>query len=183
MAGTVERAGFRDLRQQFVPGPIASEVVIARKPGSPAQGTGWSVERSSSSPSRSRGTRNGPPLPRKRDPLLPATSRRERKSPSPPNVASMEVFRASCQDALSRGLLDRTAIPGVQDRSRGLSSELHRLALLAGRESYRERAEGILAAVAGLMGDRLTACVCRNFTCSLPVTTQEELRAQVGRRR
>jgi demethylmenaquinone methyltransferase/2-methoxy-6-polyprenyl-1,4-benzoquinol methylase len=35
MAGAVERAGFRDLRQQFVPGFIPSEVVIASKPGSP----------------------------------------------------------------------------------------------------------------------------------------------------
>ena len=35
MAGAVERAGFRDLRQQFVPGLIPSEVVIASKPASP----------------------------------------------------------------------------------------------------------------------------------------------------
>lgn len=35
MAGAVEGAGFRDLRQQFVPGLIPSEVVIAGKPGSP----------------------------------------------------------------------------------------------------------------------------------------------------
>ena len=61
MAATVERAGFRDLGQQFVPGPIASEVLVARRPGSPAQGTGWSVDRSSSSPSRSRATGNGLP--------------------------------------------------------------------------------------------------------------------------
>ncbi|MBI3104711.1 MAG: hypothetical protein HYY95_03875 [Candidatus Rokubacteria bacterium] len=36
MAGAVERAGFRDLRRQFVPGVIPSEVVIARKAGRPA---------------------------------------------------------------------------------------------------------------------------------------------------
>jgi len=36
MAGAVERAGFRDLRQQFVPGLLPSEVVISRKPGNPA---------------------------------------------------------------------------------------------------------------------------------------------------
>lgn len=36
MAGAVERAGFRDQEQQFVPGLIPSEVVIARKPTSPA---------------------------------------------------------------------------------------------------------------------------------------------------
>lgn len=34
MAGAVERAGFRDLRQQFVPGPLPAEVVIATKPRS-----------------------------------------------------------------------------------------------------------------------------------------------------
>jgi len=34
MAGAVERAGFRDLRQRFVPGLLPSEVVISRKPGS-----------------------------------------------------------------------------------------------------------------------------------------------------
>ncbi|HET6921927.1 MAG TPA: methyltransferase domain-containing protein [Anaeromyxobacteraceae bacterium] len=33
MAGAVERAGFRDLKRQFVPGLIPSEVVLARKPG------------------------------------------------------------------------------------------------------------------------------------------------------
>lgn len=36
MAGAVECAGFRNLRQRFVPGFIPSEVVIARKPTSPA---------------------------------------------------------------------------------------------------------------------------------------------------
>ena len=33
MAGAVERAGFRDLRRQFVPGVILSGVVISRKAG------------------------------------------------------------------------------------------------------------------------------------------------------
>ncbi len=36
MAGAVERAGFRDLEQQFVPGLLPSEVVIARRPEGPA---------------------------------------------------------------------------------------------------------------------------------------------------
>lgn len=35
-SGAVERAGFRDLRRQFVPGLMPAEVVIARKPVSPA---------------------------------------------------------------------------------------------------------------------------------------------------
>lgn len=36
MAGPLERAGFRDVTRQFVPGVIPSEVVTACKPGSPA---------------------------------------------------------------------------------------------------------------------------------------------------
>jgi hypothetical protein len=36
MAGAVERTGFRDLRYRFVSGLLPAEVVIARKPTSPA---------------------------------------------------------------------------------------------------------------------------------------------------
>jgi len=36
MAGAVERAGFRDVKQSFVPGMLPSDAVIAGKPGIPA---------------------------------------------------------------------------------------------------------------------------------------------------